>query len=141
MSILTAEVGYLIVQCRASARSSKFAAVIRSRDILKSNFLQYHNLIPSIMATKGLDLKTAIEYGGELVKNSLARFLACKAALPSWSENIDRDVATLVQGCEDWIIANSLWSFETERYFGPHGAEVKKTLQVVLLPPRYRPRL
>lgn len=88
------------------------------------------------MATKGVDLQAAMQYGGELVKQSVDRFLACKAALPRWGEDIDRDVAKYIEGCEDWIIANGLWSFETERYFGRNGAEVKKTLQVALLPPR-----
>lgn len=90
------------------------------------------------MTTKGVDLQTAMELAGELVRNTVDRFLACKAALPSWGTEIDEDIAKYVQGCEDWIIANALWSFETERYFGLDGMEVKKSLKVILLPPRRR---
>ena len=86
------------------------------------------------MTTLGLGRQDAIEYAGEICHNSVRRFLACKAALPSWGPELDAQVKLFVQGLEDWIIANAEWSFETERYFEKNGAKIRETLMVPLLP-------
>ncbi|KAH9943692.1 isoprenoid synthase domain-containing protein [Amylocystis lapponica] len=111
-----------------------------SNDILSYNREQSrgdsHNLIPVIMNSLGLDLQSAIYYAGELCNKTIDRFLAGKAALPSWGPEVDAQVALYMQGLEDWISGNGDWSFVTKRYFGEAGPEVRKSLQVELLPLR-----
>ena len=95
--------------------------------------MQYHNL----------SLQGAVDYVGELCKQTIDTFSTNKGELPSWGPEIDEMVARYVQGLQDWIVGyvcvsladlfiyplfpSSLhWSFQTQRYFGNEGSEVKK---------------
>jgi len=93
-----------------------------------------HNLVAVIMSSLGLDLQSAIYYAGDLFSKTVQRFIAGKAELPSWSPEVDADVELYVQSMMDWMMGNAEWSFQTKRYFGDGAAEVRKTLQVELLP-------
>lgn len=103
--------------------------------------MQYHNL----------SLQGAVDYVGELCKQTIDTFSTNKTELPSWGPEIDEMVARYVQGLQDWIVGyvfvsladfpinplfpSSLhWSFQTHRYFGTEGLEVKKQRLVKLLP-------
>ena len=88
------------------------------------------------MRTLHLDRQAALDYGGELVADSIERFLAGRAALPTWGSEVDRQVAVYVQGLEDWMVANAEWSFVSERYFGKEGPRIRASLQTPLLPAR-----
>lgn len=88
------------------------------------------------MAQNGVDRQGAIEQAYELWEKTLHWFFECRKVIPSWGPEIDRQVALYVQGLEDWIIANGVWSFETKRYFGEEAQLVRKTRQVKLLPVR-----
>src|SRR4051794_41103484 len=48
-------------------------------------------------------------------------------------------VEKYVKGLQHWIVGSLHWSFDTERYFGKNGLEVKTTRRVVLLPKREKP--
>lgn len=93
-------------------------------------------MIPVVMQEQGLDLQSAVDFVGGLCKQSIDRFVRDRAQLPSWGPKIDRDVAVYVEGLADWIVGSLHWSFESERYFGKSGREVKKTRTVNLLPQR-----
>ncbi|KAF9022344.1 terpenoid synthase [Hymenopellis radicata] len=111
-----------------------------SNDIFSYNVEQSkgdtHNMIPVVMKQQGLDLQAAVDFVGELCAQSIDRFHDDRAQLPSWGPEIDRDVAIYVQGLADWIVGSLHWSFESERYFGKTGREVKKSRVVNLLPRR-----
>ncbi|TDL18758.1 terpenoid synthase [Rickenella mellea] len=114
-----------------------------SNDIFSYNVEQSkgdtHNMIVIVMETEGVPLQTAIDFVGTLCKASIDRFNASKLLLPSFDggNQIDRDVAQYIKGLEDWIVGSLHWSFETERYFGKLGREVKRTRVVKLLPKRH----
>ena len=93
-------------------------------------------MIIVVMTQKGLDLQSAVDFVGDLCKQSIDRFHADRARLPSWGPAIDKQVATYVDGLASWIVGSLHWSFETERYFGKMGREIKKTRVVQLLPRR-----
>ncbi|KAH7887063.1 isoprenoid synthase domain-containing protein [Phlebopus sp. FC_14] len=97
---------------------------------------QTHNMINVVMNEQDLDLQSAVDFVGELCKQSIDRFVEDRSDLPSWGPQIDKDVATYVDGLADWIVGSLHWSFDTERYFGKNGHEVKKTRVVTLLPRR-----
>ncbi|KAG2128257.1 isoprenoid synthase domain-containing protein [Suillus clintonianus] len=95
-----------------------------------------HNLIALLMRERGLDLQDAVDYSGQMCKSAMQRFEDNRAILPSWGEEVDRQVAIYVQGLQDWIIANYHWSFESTRYFGKDGEAVKRDRIIKLLPKR-----
>ncbi|KAF9259336.1 terpenoid synthase [Marasmius fiardii PR-910] len=111
-----------------------------SNDIFSYNVEQSkgdtHNMIPVIMHEFGYDLQQAVDYVGSLCKQSIDRFISDWAQLPSWGPDIDHQVDIYVNGLADWIVGSLHWSFESERYFGKAGREVKKSRVVNLLPRR-----
>lgn len=93
-------------------------------------------MIVVMMRQEGLDLQSAINFVGDLCKQSIDRFVDQKNNLPSWGPEIDRQVEKYVGGMADWIVGSLHWSFDSERYFGKIGLEVKTTRTVELLPRR-----
>ncbi|KAF9010031.1 isoprenoid synthase domain-containing protein [Cyathus striatus] len=111
-----------------------------SNDIFSYNVEQSkgdtHNMIPVVMHQEGLDLQSAVDFVGNMCKQSIDRFNDDRAHLPSWGPEIDRQVAVYVDGLANWIVGSLHWSFESERYFGKTGRQVKATRVVDLLPRR-----
>lgn len=111
-----------------------------SNDIFSYNVEQSkgdtHNMIPVVMNQEGVDLQTAVDFVGNMCKQSIDRFNEERSRLPSWGPEIDRDVAIYVDGLANWIVGSLHWSFESERYFGKKGRQVKATRVVDLLPKR-----
>ncbi|KAF8155792.1 isoprenoid synthase domain-containing protein [Crassisporium funariophilum] len=111
-----------------------------SNDIFSYNVEQSkgdtHNMIPVVMNQEGIDLQTAVDFVGNMCKESINRFVEDRERLPSWGPKIDRDVAVYVDGLANWIVGSLHWSFESERYFGKSGRQVKATRVVHLLPKR-----
>lgn len=93
-------------------------------------------MIPVVMNEEGLDLQSAVDFVGNMCKQSIDRFVEDRSNLPSWGAQIDEDVDKYVDGLADWIVGSLHWSFESERYFGKAGREVKATRIVSLLPRR-----
>lgn len=109
-----------------------------SNDIFSYNVEQSkgdtHNMISVVMNEHGLDLQSAVDFVGDMCKQSIDRFNRDRRELPCWGPEVDRDVAVYVEGLADWIVGSLHWSFETERYFGKNGREIKETRVVQLLP-------
>jgi len=95
-----------------------------------------HNMIPVVMNEEGLDLQSAVDFVGTMCKQSIDRFMDDWANIPSWGPKIDKDVDVYVTGLADWIVGSLHWSFESERYFGKTGRQVKATRVVNILPRR-----
>ncbi|KAG2008219.1 terpene synthase [Coprinopsis cinerea AmutBmut pab1-1] len=111
-----------------------------SNDIFSFNVEQSkgdtHNMIPVVMHQEGLDLQSAVDFVGEMCKSAIDRFIEDQNYLPSWGPKIDRDLAVYINGLADWIVGSLHWSFETERYFGKNGRQVKSSRVIDLLPRR-----
>jgi hypothetical protein len=93
-------------------------------------------MIPVVMNEQGLDLQSAVDFVGNLCKQSIDRFNEDRLNLPSWGAKVDKDVDVYVNGLTNWIVGSLHWSFESERYFGKNGRDVKTTRVVNLLPRR-----
>ena len=89
-----------------------------------------------MMHHHGMTLQEAVDFAGDLCKKSFDRFNEDRARLPSWGAEIDAQVQVYVQGLADWIVGSLHWSFDSERYFGKKGLEVKKSRIVELAPVR-----
>jgi hypothetical protein len=93
-------------------------------------------MICVVMLEQQLDLQSAVDFVGELCKQSIDRFNKDRKLIPSWGDKIDKDIAVYVRGLADWIVGSLHWSFDSTRYFQNSGREIKKTRVVNLLPPR-----
>jgi len=111
-----------------------------SNDIFSYNVEQSrgdtHNMIVILMRYHGHTLQSAVDFVGELCRQTIDNFIENRKIIPSWGPEIDKMVEGYVQGLQDWITGSLHWSFMTERYFGKNGAEVKKSRYVKLLPPK-----
>ncbi|TFK19578.1 terpenoid synthase [Coprinopsis marcescibilis] len=114
-----------------------------SNDIFSYNVEQAkgdtHNMIPVVMNQEGLDLQSAVDFVGDMCKAAIDRFIEEQNYLPSWGPKIDRDLAIYINGLADWIVGSLHWSFDTERYFGKNGRQVKSSRIIELLPLRPSP--
>ena len=88
------------------------------------------------MHHRGMTLQEAVDFVGDLCKKSIDRFIEDRARLPSWGPEIDAQVQVYVQGLADWIAGSLHWSFDSERYFGRKGGQIKKDRIVMLAPIR-----
>ena len=93
-------------------------------------------MIAIMMHNHGMTLQEAVDFVGDLCEKSLDRFNEDRVRLPSWGPEIDAQVQLYVQGQADWIVATLHWSFDSERYFGKKGLEVKKSRIVESAPVR-----
>ncbi|KAF8077664.1 terpenoid synthase [Lyophyllum atratum] len=109
-----------------------------SNDIFSYNVEQSrgdtHNMIVILMKYHGHSLQSAVDYVGDLCAQTIDAFVENRRKLPSWGPEVDDMVDRYVTGLQDWIVGSLHWSFQTHRYFGTNGAEVKKTRFVKLLP-------
>ena len=95
-----------------------------------------HNMIVIVQHNEQFELQEAVDYVADLCLGCIDRFTALRKALPSWGPEIDDQLNVYIDGLGDWMIGNLVWSFETERYFGTDGAQVRSDLAVALLPRR-----
>ncbi|PFH45586.1 hypothetical protein AMATHDRAFT_71495 [Amanita thiersii Skay4041] len=111
-----------------------------SNDIFSYNVEQSrndtHNMIAVVMQQKGYNLQEAVDFVGECCRASIERFEMDRQQLPSWGPDVDRDVEMYVDGLQNWIVGSLHWSFDSERYFGKVGHQIKKHRTVELLPKR-----
>ena len=93
-------------------------------------------MIVIMMRHHGMTLQEAVDFVGDLCKKSIDRFNEDRARLPSWGPEIDAQVQVYVQGLADWIVGSLHWSFDSERYFGRKGGQIKNGRIIELAPVR-----
>lgn len=96
-----------------------------------------NNILTVLMKAKDIDLQDASDLVGDHFAELMRRFEEGKRDLPSWGSDTDAAVAAYVRAMEHWVKGNLTWSFETQRYFGPMHAEIKKSLLVILRSPEF----
>ncbi|KZS86919.1 terpenoid synthase [Sistotremastrum niveocremeum HHB9708] len=92
-----------------------------------------HNLVAVAMKDQDCDAQSAIDYIARCYMQLRDRFLAGFDDLPSWSSTIDKDVKSYIWGVGNWVTANIEWSFESERYFGTHGKDIRESRTIAIL--------
>ncbi|KAH9922560.1 terpenoid synthase [Amylocystis lapponica] len=98
-----------------------------------------HNLIAVLMAEKHVTLQGALDAAGDLMKTAVDHFLVNERLLPRCKSGaeVEADVRRYVQGLRDAIAGVVHWVYETERFFGQNGEEVR-TFGWVFLPSELR---
>ena len=91
------------------------------------------NILSVVMHQFKLDLYHATEWVAQYHKVAKARFLNALTQLPSFGREVDASVQEYVAAVAAWPHANDCWRFESERYFGKKGAEVRKSGKAPLL--------
>ncbi|KAJ3796822.1 terpenoid synthase [Lentinula aff. detonsa] len=109
-----------------------------SNDIFSYNVEQSrsdaHNMIAILMKHHGYTLQRAVDHVGDLCHQTIVDFDASRMKIPCWGAEVDDMVQRYVQGLQDWIVGSLHWSFQTTRYFGTKGQEVKRHRCVELIP-------
>lgn len=86
-----------------------------------------------------LGIDGAFEWAAAYYQQLSTSFLSIyRTTLPTFTPEIDVELLRFVEGLAHWVRGNDAWSFETRRYFGQKGEEVRMTRQVALLPPLER---
>ncbi|KAI1070426.1 hypothetical protein LB507_011675, partial [Fusarium sp. FIESC RH6] len=85
-----------------------------------------------IFKDQGLTDQQAVDKIGEMLCACYERWHGVLADLPSWGEDIDRDVIKFVNGCRNIALGNLHWSLSTFRYLGDEGSKVKETRMIML---------
>ena len=93
-----------------------------------------NNIVTVLMKAKRVNLQMACDMVGTRFQELMDQFIEGKKHLPSWGVTVDAAVAAYVRAMEHWVVGNLDWSFETQRYFGPQHAEVKRTRLIMLRP-------
>jgi hypothetical protein len=108
------------------------------QDMLSYNVEQtrgdYHNIVAIAMHEFDTDVNGAMLWVADHYKEVEKKFFEAKAALPKWGEPIDSQVRQYCDGLGSWVRGNDEWSFETERYFGSKGPEIKRKRWNMLIP-------
>ncbi|THH17076.1 hypothetical protein EW146_g3682 [Bondarzewia mesenterica] len=78
-----------------------------------------HNIVIVVMNEQDISLQEAVDFVGDLCNHSIDTF---------------EQVEKYVDGLQNWIIGSLHWSFETPRYFGNKGLEIKHNLIMKLSP-------
>jgi len=86
------------------------------------------------MNEKGIDLDNALDWVAEYHEQILSEFQSQYQALPSWDPATDLRVKTYVERLAFFMRGIDCWAFETERYFGTKGRDIREKRIVDLLP-------
>ncbi|KAE9398703.1 terpenoid synthase [Gymnopus androsaceus JB14] len=89
-----------------------------------------------LMTYRNIDIQTAADTVGTYCEELMDRFFDAGKRLPSWGSEIDADVARYMDAMARWVKGHIDWSFETQRYFGSRGMQVKESRIVYLTPSR-----
>ncbi|EGX47578.1 hypothetical protein AOL_s00083g86 [Orbilia oligospora ATCC 24927] len=77
-----------------------------------------NDIISSAKEIQGFTLQEAMDKAGEMVFQTYEKWEEALRELPTWDEEIDANVARLIQGYADACWGNLDWSYHTARYLG-----------------------
>lgn len=61
-------------------------------------------MIVILMVLHGHTLQSAVDYVGDLCKQTINNFIRDRERIPSWGPEIDSMVQRYVRGLQDWIV-------------------------------------
>ncbi|MFU8854544.1 terpene synthase family protein [Micromonospora sp. SL1-18] len=80
-----------------------------------------HNLVLAVAAERGVPVTTAVALVADRWRSEMARFMALRAAVPSFGPALDESVAAHLDGVANAIRGTVDWTLESARY--PAGKE------------------
>ena len=113
--------------------------MITLKDILSYNLERYrgddtHNILKVAMNEFGTDLNGAILWAQDLHTKLEQKFHAAMEELPEWDEPLNSQVKEYCNSLGNVVRANIEWAFESGRYFGDRGLEIKEKGWMDLMP-------
>jgi hypothetical protein len=81
-----------------------------------------------------LGVQQAFDKAGEMYRAKTDRFDALYRQVPRWGGPVDLDVQKFVDGLAVCVGGTLYWSYESQRYFGTHGMEIKEAKTMRLWP-------
>ncbi|KAI0739545.1 terpenoid synthase [Daedaleopsis nitida] len=85
-----------------------------------------NNLITVVMAERRYTAQGAAHFAGNLVKETISNLLENEAMLPVFGD-WDEDVRAYVRGLRYCIVGSLHWLYETDRFFGEAGEDVRSS--------------
>ena len=82
----------------------------------------------------GTDVNSAMLWVQDTHTKLEQRFLAAMVTLPEWDEPLNSQVKEYCDGLGQWVRATDDYEFESERYFGNRGLEIKEKRWISLMP-------
>ncbi|TFK47567.1 terpenoid synthase [Heliocybe sulcata] len=115
--------------------------LILSNDMYSYNIEQAkgddgHNIVTVVMQEKDTDVQWALHWVRQYYRRITSQFLRDKEMLPSWGNDVDKQIARYVEGLGNWARGHDQWCFETERYFGTGALEIQEERWIEMLPKR-----
>ncbi|KAH8651060.1 isoprenoid synthase domain-containing protein [Xylariales sp. PMI_506] len=113
--------------------------IVIANDVLSYNKEQAvgddeHNIITIIMKHYQLNVQEAMDKAGELADQKISRFYYLYPRVPRYVGPVDLDVQLLIDGMAQCASGVLHWSYESQRYFGKRGLEIKQSRRLRLLP-------
>lgn len=96
-----------------------------------------HNIVSVLMNEFDITAQAAVNQTNRLIQQKVKTFSENTQSIPSFPR-YDDDIRLYVQGLRDWIVGYAHWIYETERYFGDRGEEVKSFGWIFLRGPSYQ---
>ncbi|KAF9444722.1 terpenoid synthase [Macrolepiota fuliginosa MF-IS2] len=101
----------------------------------KSRGISAHNAIEIIIHERGISLQEAMDWVGNYCSDLVDGFLHDITTLPSWELETGEKVSMYVNGLGQMLRGSDDWHFESDRYLGSKGSEIRQTRTVTILPP------
>jgi len=92
------------------------------------------NIVTIAMRQFNLDVAGGMRWACTYHHEIEAKFIRLVDNVPSFSPNVDRELHQYVLHLANWPQGNYCWHFESKRYFGKKGLDVKQSRQVAMLP-------
>lgn len=86
------------------------------------------------MHKHGLNVQEAMDMTGDIAHERMERFYHLYPQVPRYAGPVDLDVQTLIDGMAQCVSGVMHWSYESQRYFGKRGLEIKRSRILRLLP-------
>lgn len=113
---------------------TRFLKDIFSYNIERLRGDDLHNIITCVMNEHDTDVNGAMLWVEDYLLGAAEKFHAALAAFPQWEEPLNPQVRAYCDGLGQWVRALDEWSFESERYFGNKGLEIREKRWMSLLP-------
>ncbi|EKD17397.1 uncharacterized protein L3040_008438 [Drepanopeziza brunnea f. sp. 'multigermtubi'] len=85
-----------------------------------------HNMV-HLFRHHGMSEQEAYDKCQVMLREKYREWYLAMASLPTWGEEVDKQVHRYIQGVQDVDFANAYWSFRSGRYYGKHAGQVRAT--------------
>ena len=105
---------------------------MHSYGLERARGLDGHNVVTSIMYEHQLDLQGALYWLAGYAEDTIAKFFSEQERLPSWGRAVDLSVQEFVDRLGRCVRGYDAWSYETNRYYGNCGLQIRQTRRITL---------